>query len=231
MNYDPVVRFLDKRNVLRNHHPYADNIQGMREFDKLYAEAVEHTDMKYTVARRDRFFNLYNALDSVILLQGAVAECGCWKGLSSFILNTKLDTGGEGYHIFDSFEGISQPARGDKHSKGDLACSIEKVRENLAGFPSIEYHRGWIPESLNQEPERLYRFVHIDLDLPDPTAGAFRYFSKRMVPGGIIVCDDYGSTGWVGTKDAVDRFIADAGLRSHALKLSTGQLILTSAHS
>jgi O-methyltransferase len=50
------------------------------------------------------------------------------------------------------------------------------------------------------------KFVHIDLDLYEPILGALNYFYPKMVLGGIIVCDDYGSLYWPGAQMAVEQF-------------------------
>jgi hypothetical protein len=34
--------------------------------------------------------------------------------------------------------------------------------------------------------------VHLDLDLPAATHAALKFFHPRLVPGGILVGDDYG---------------------------------------
>jgi hypothetical protein len=36
-----------------------------------------------------------------------------------------------------------------------------------------------------------FAFVHLDLDLPRPTLAALEYFHPRLVPGGILIADDY----------------------------------------
>ncbi len=70
----------------------------------------------------------------------------------------------------------------------------------------IQYHPGWIPESLSSVPDRTYKFVHVDLDLYEPIKGAVEYFYPRMVKGGIIVIDEYAIPRWPGARKAVDEF-------------------------
>ena len=224
ISYAPIIRYLEKRNVLKNVHPYSKFVIDMAGFDALYSKGVEVTGTPASASSRDRYFNLCNALKMTNNVAGEVVECGCWKGLSSFLLNATLGTEGRGYHIFDSFEGLSEPEPGDRHPAGQYAYPLESVRRNLAQFPHIEFHKGWLPQALDGQPERTYRFVHIDVDLPKPVLGSLEYFEKRMSPGGVIVCDDYGIRGWVGTKDQIDSFIERRSLR--ALQLSTGQVVI-----
>lgn len=64
-------------------------------------------------------------------------------------------------------------------------------------------HAGWIPDVFSGEPERRYRFVHVDVDLYQPTADSLEYFFPRLTEGGIVITDDYG---WPGAKKAIDAF-------------------------
>ena len=54
-----------------------------------------------------------------------------------------------------------------------------------------------------------FSFVHIDVDLYEPTHDSLSFFYERLVPGGIIVCDDYGSEACPGAYKACNDFIAD----------------------
>lgn len=196
--------------------------------------------------RKARFYNLVQWLGYSADLPGSVAECGCWKGLSSYLICKFLSKwqknfDGTGMHIVDSFEGLSEPTekdfiqismaiRGKERkgmsfkSQGAYAGEIESVRKALNDFPNIELIQGWIPEVLSSQPERQYRFVHIDLDLYEPIRGAVEYYFSRMVPGGIIICDDYGSLFWPGAKKALDE--AGTALEIKILSLASGQGVL-----
>jgi O-methyltransferase len=228
--YHRVRGFLKRTVRTQNVHPYSHAVHGMRAFNERYQEGLKRTGTKDSIWRRDRDFTLINALDAVRDIEGDIAECGVWKGLSSYLINCHLREQdpthrGQRYHIFDSFEGLSEPTEpGETHRAGDLAHPLDGVRDNLSDFPDIQYHPGWIPDSFKNEPDRTYRFVHIDVDLPEPTVAAFTYFVPRVATGGLVICDDYGSMGWVGTKDAVDAFVREKRVR--ALHLSTGQLIV-----
>lgn len=51
-------------------------------------------------------------------------------------------------------------------------------------------------------------FAHVDVDLYAPRLASFEYFYDRMVPGGLLVCDDYGFGPCQGANQAVDEFMA-----------------------
>jgi len=199
------------------------------DFDRAYRSALQKTGTPpYPLRRRSRFHELCRLLETTLALDGDVAECGCFRGLSSQLLLARLKRAdpsftGRGYHVFDSFEGLSEPSAADAVSgdspvaervrrmckRGWFAAPLEVVKQGLAGFPGVEFHPGWIPQSFAGLPERRYRFVHLDLDLHDPTLAALEYFFPRLVAGAVVVCDDYD---WPGERKAVDDFCARRGL-------------------
>ena len=214
------------------------------QFDAAYRRALVATENRpYPLRRRLRFHNLYALLGTVLHLDGAVVECGCFRGMSSHLMLGRLKLAasgytGRGYHIFDSFEGLSAPAADDAiptdHPKasglgqmcqeGAFAATLQTVRRGLAEFPAVEFHPGWIPQSLAGLPEQQYRFIHLDLDLHDPTLAALEYFYPRLVKGGIVVCDDYD---WPGARKAIERFCARHGVAFEATP--HGQAVLRRA--
>jgi len=92
---------------------------------------------------------------------------------------------------------------------GQFAASLEQVQRTLARFPRIAYFPGWIPAAFDTAAAKRYRFVHVDVDLYEPTRASFEYFWPRMVPGGVVVCDDYN---WPGARRAVVEFCREAGV-------------------
>lgn len=52
----------------------------------------------------------------------------------------------------------------------------------------------------------VFCFVHIDVDLYQPTYDSLAFFYERTSSGGIILCDDYGFITCPGAKAAMDSF-------------------------
>ena len=194
-------------------------------FDEAYIEGLFLTGTPpKPMRRRDRFRRLLQEFEPTLTLEGRVAECGCASGLSSFLLCSRLRRhearfDGDGYEIYDSFQGLSEPQAEDTLAPdadpvvalslhaGKFAFPIERVQHALAAFPRVRYGPGWIPEAFPSD-DRRYRFAHVDVDLYQPTKASFEYFWSRLVPGGVIVCDDYN---WSGAKRAVEEFAASVG--------------------
>ncbi|MDR6671379.1 TylF/MycF/NovP-related O-methyltransferase [Rhizobium sp. 1399] len=197
--------------------------------------------------RKARFFNLVQFYNSVRQLDGRSAECGCWNGLSSYLICKYEQVSnnsfrGETHEIYDSFEGLSdlgsedsiidpslRPLLGTQGGKkGDFAATEDRVRDNLKEFGEIRFNKGWIPDAFPKENDTKYKFVHVDVDLYEPTLKSLEYFFPRMVPGGIIICDDYGSLRWPGAKKAVEEFCKG---KCNFVVLSTGQALIHAADS
>ena len=186
------------------------------EFDGLYHRGLAVTQTPDSPGRRRRFFHLVGLVEQCARLEGDMAECGCWRGLSSYLICSTVkkhdaSASGRGYHVFDSFQGLSQPTSldGGAGFSGQFSAKLDEVRSNLASFPDTTFHPGWIPASLAGQAERRYRFVHVDVDLFEPTDGAIRYFVPRLVSGGMLVCDDYN---WPGARKAIDDYCGEMGL-------------------
>lgn len=192
-------------------------------YDALYRRALIATgNCPSPLKRRLRFRKLLELLSRTLELDGCVAECGCYRGMSSHLMLSTLkrhdpEFDGRGYHVFDSFRGLSAPTEEDnvsdtfpsaesiKHMSrpGAFRASLAEVKQALAEFPFVEYHPGWIPLSFSGLPERKYRFVHLDVDLYDPTLAALDYFHPRMTRGGVMVSDDYT---WPGARRAIEEY-------------------------
>jgi hypothetical protein len=148
-----------------------------------------------SVLNTDRKWMVYQLLRLVARVPSDTAECGVFRGATSYLIcsaNRHSSVGTKVHHIFDSFEGLSEPgpADGSHWTKGDLKCEMETVRRALSGFDNLEFHRGWIPERFRDVEYRKFSFVHIDVDLIGPTLASLPFFYPRMERGGIIVCDD-----------------------------------------
>lgn len=177
----------------------------------------------------DRRWMLAQLVRLTAAIPGDTVECGVYKGAGSYIIckmnqdNRILKT----HHVFDSFEGVSSPDAVDgKHwTKGNLACAEVDVRENLLEFQDIVFYSGWIPERFSEVANKKFSFVHIDVDLFQPTKDSLEFFYTRVESGGIIVCDDYGSTLCPGATKACDDFLADKPEKMLAMSGGGGFLI------
>jgi len=162
----------------------------------------------------DRRWMLYQLLRLIGDVSGDTAECGVYAGASSYLIcknNSNNKQYRRQHYLFDSFEGLSEPMAedGTHWSLGDLAVDLESVQITFQEFESVHYMKGWIPERFDEVADKRFAFVHIDVDLYEPTRNSIAFFYPRMNEGGILVCDDYMFNNCPGATKACDEFLAD----------------------
>ncbi len=177
----------------------------------------------------ERKYNLREFARSVVGLEGAVAECGCYVGVSAWFMASVI--GGADFYLFDSFEGLSEPSSKDsapeglpQWKKGDLITTEGELRRNLSEFDNIHIFKGWIPERFKEVVGCEFKLVHIDVDLYQPTLDSLAFFYPRLVSGGVIVMDDYGFANCPGAYDAANYFMQDKP--EAIIHLTTGQGVI-----
>jgi O-methyltransferase len=103
--------------------------------------------------------------------------------------------------------------------------NIESTKSNLKEYEDLTvFNRGFLPDSL-EHSENLDALVwmHIDLNSAKPTVSALECFYDKLLPGGVVLLDDYGWQAYEGTKKAADTFFA--AKKGITFPLPTGQAI------
>ena len=143
-------------------------------------------------------------------IAGSVAELGVYKGTTAKLLHALLP--GRTLWLFDTFEGFD--AR-DLPGAPDAAApfndtSLEAVLKHIGPSDRIRPCKGYFPATAKAIPDdERFALVHLDADLPKPTAAALEFFYPRLVPAGMLIMHDYGSRAWPGLMETVDAFFAD----------------------
>lgn len=96
-----------------------------------------------------------------------------------------------------------------KNEKRIFHVDFDEIEERFAPHDNVTLMRGWIPERFPEVADRSFCLVHIDVDLYEPTFESFKFFYDLMVPNGMMICDDYGSSFFPGARVAMDEFFAD----------------------
>ncbi len=181
------------------------------EFAADFARACPEADFSY-----ERKYNLDQLFRLAARVKGDVAECGTYKGASAYFLARQIRNNSlnKKLCLFDSFEGLSSPSKkdGDWWRKGDLSSSADDVRSTLSPLGDlsfVELYKGWIPKRFSEVAGRRFCFVHIDVDLLQPTRDSMEFFYPLLAKGGMILLDDYGHESCPGVTEAVDQYMAD----------------------
>jgi hypothetical protein len=159
--------------------------------------------------------------ESCLGIEGDYVECGSYQGYSMAVVLRYL-AGLPGrqcflYDLFDPSGGAGEGRRLPAHAP-EL---FERVRARFGAWPNVLVTRGRVPEVLAEVAPRRIAFLHVDMNNAQAELGALELLFERISPGGIIVFDDYGWSGYRDQKAAADEFLRERG---HAvLELPTGQ--------
>ncbi len=158
-----------------------------------------------------RHWMLYQLLRLTENVPGDTAECGVFRGAGSYLIVafSERSGGAKSHHLFNSFEGLSEPKGCDGllWRQGDFSAAPDSAMKLLARFSNVQSHRGWIPSRFHEVSERSFSFVHIDVDLYEPTRDSIEFFYPRLSPGAVLVCDDFGMTTCPGATKAIEEFL------------------------
>ena len=152
---------------------------------------------------------------------GDFVECGVWKGTTVRVICDAIDfkSVGKGYWLYDVFDW----KEGDLHHPLDgLDASLyARVVKRFADLPTVHIVKGYVPASFAQGMPEKIALIHLDMNNAPAEIGALDALWDRVVPGGIVVLDDYGWDNYRPQKLAEDEFF---GARGYAvLELPTGQ--------
>ena len=164
------------------------------------------------------------------LPEGHFVECGVNRGFLSSTVIEALDFGRMSerrFFLFDTFDGLVP----ELLTESDRAASwneyvdvYDDVVRAFASFDNVEIVRGPVPTTLSSVDIESVAYLSIDMNCVQPEIEAIRYFWPRMVPGGIVLLDDYGWAGHEAQKLAADEFAKSEG--TTILSLPTGQGLL-----
>jgi hypothetical protein len=175
------------------------------------------------VTRLAKVLAHYELYRTIIGLPGHIVECGVYKGASFLrfatfreILESPHSRKIVGFDAFGSFPGGNENVD-DKtfirrfSAEGGDGISRESFIEVLAhkGFENFELIEGdiclTVPQYLVNHPELKIALLHVDVDVYQPTRVILEQLFDRVVKGGLVVLDDYGTV--AGETRAIDEFL------------------------
>ena len=120
-------------------------------------------------------------------IEGLYLEFGVKKGDT---IREIAEMTSQPLHGFDSFQGLPENWTGTSLRKGRFGKqgTLPRVPER------VTLHKGWFDETLPlfiQEHTGPIAYMHIDCDLYSSTKTIFKHLGNRIVPGTVIVFDEY----------------------------------------
>jgi O-methyltransferase len=191
---------------------------------------------RHTMTSPARLDALINSVAHVVSSKtpGAFAECGVWRGGSMMAVALTLLRLGETnreLYLFDTYSGMTEPGdqdvdsaydgyslsrmwqRRSRRDRGWHGVPADRVREEMAstGYPIGRVHlvAGRVEETLPAAAPSEIALLRLDTDWYASTRHALEQLYPRLVPGGVLVLDDYGH--YPGARRAVDEYLAANG--------------------
>lgn len=188
--------------------------------------------------RFGKFLAHYELYKKILGMPGDILEFGVYKAASLIrmavfrdLLETTYSRKIVGFDAFGDFptEGLSLPT--DRNfvpafeSEGGPGLDVEEVKAIFRGKgcgDNVRLIKGnvmeTLPAFLNEQPQTRIALLHLDMDVYEPTQLAIELLWDRIVPGGVLVIDDYNAV--EGATRAVDEFLATSGRQIAKLPIS-----------
>lgn len=151
--------------------------------------------------------------------EGGFVECGCYAGTSMRIVMDVVDLSDREVFLYDLFEHDPSMAHHAMPEHGpDL---FGRVTARFAAEPNVSVIRGFVPDSFAQGVPDKIAFAHIDMNNAPAEIAALEALESRLVPGAVILLDDFGQLYYSAQHLAEREWFARRGV--HVLEIPTGQ--------
>ena len=188
------------------------------QFRKIYNKFRE-----FTMIPEDEYIRNLLLAEQVVGIEGSIVECGVWRGgmiagiASIFGLKRS-------YYLFDSFEGLPAAAEIDgiaaikwqsekdsplyfDNCKAEMEFAEKAMALSLSSTEKVFYVKGWFNETLTTENfNENISLLRLDADWYESTMTCLEFFFPKVVPGGLIIIDDYHM--WEGCSKAVHDYLS-----------------------
>lgn len=157
-------------------------------------------------------------------LDGDFVECGVYFGTG---IKTVIDyLGGKDFPKtfwgFDTFD--SNPVEGHAF-EGQKPGFFRKVKERFDGYDQVKLIMGMIPDVFTNHCQEKIAYLHIDLNNAAAEISVLDNLFDKVVPGGVIVFDDYEWSSYRPQKLAEDAWLDERKYRISPLPTGQGFLI------
>ena len=208
----------------------------LAHFARFELSAIEAAKNFPIYARRTtlkRFLAHYEMFRMVVDLPGDIVELGVFRGSSLMTWANLLEIRNMGDRQkqvfgFDNWSGFKdlhakdgkEDRRVDKVGGGFDGSSYEAALEDaIRVFDSDRFipHKArvklikgdiekTVPQFVRDNPGLRVSLIHFDCDVYVPTRVGLEHFWPLVVPGGVVIFDEYGIRPWEGESKAVDEF-------------------------
>ena len=186
--------------------------QGDDAFMKIYSQIKENTLVDIY-----RCYELWQLVQKVQSLNtdAAVLEVGVWRGGTAGIMAQQLSNlkSTATLYLADTFTGVAKAGINDRLYKGgehsDTSQQIvEHVLKNKSEYLHYKILKGIFPEDTAHAIKESEEFglCHIDVDVYESAKDILEWVWVKLIPGGVVVFDDYGFHSCTGVTKLVDEY-------------------------
>lgn len=233
---DPYYKPVHDFDGLRTDPKVIHNHDFMR--DPMFVTAYKRA-LKATGVDQHYYWRVHVALwcaAHALHLDGDFVECGVWRGmLSTAIMDYfKWNDRNRNFFLFDTFRGIDESQLSDGEIlNGNIAHFrhvyqediYESVKENFSEYRNVTIVQGSVPDTLKSVEIDKVGYLSIDMNNAAPEIAAADHFYDKLVPGAVILLDDYGFVTYEAQKHAWDNWSKKHSMPILALPTGQGLLI------
>ena len=142
------------------------------------------------------------ASNIALRVEGDFVECGVLKGFSSAVLCKYLEFGNvpREFYLYDTFSGLPEETSTDEersiwnpgYKAYDSKDLYEEVCQTFSPYHNVRVVQGTVPLTFKTESPEKIAYLHIDMNSEEAEILALEALFDRVVPGGVVVLDDYG---------------------------------------
>ncbi|MDA1330219.1 MAG: dTDP-6-deoxy-L-hexose 3-O-methyltransferase [Chloroflexi bacterium] len=183
------------------------------------------------ITRLAKMLAHYELYKSVTHLPGHIVECGASLiRFSTFreILENPYSRKIIGFDAFGKFPeqdgAIDQEFVEKLEEAGGCGISMDELKKVFAlkSFQNYEFIQGdildTVPKYTSEHPELKIALLHIDVDVYKPSATILNHLLDKVVKGGLVVFDDYGTV--AGETRAIDEYFSGRNVLIEKLSIS-----------
>ena len=174
---------------------------------KLLSDQIDEQELKIILRELETVFT-----DNI---PGDIVEFGCYIGTTSIPISERLKNTDKKLYVYDSFEGLPEKTPEDESPAGmqfvagELLATKKQFIKNFrrANVPLPTITKGWFSDLLPEQIPKRISFAYLDGDYYHSILDSLKLIWDRLLPGSIILVDDYANEALPGAAAAVDEWL------------------------
>lgn len=147
---------------------------------------------------------------SVEFLPGFILECGSYRGGTAMAMAAACPN--KVVYAYDTFAGMPEVTIHDQHKQGDFGgTDFEEIKKATSICPNLVLVRGKFEDTIPHWRGPIAA-LFLDCDLYQSYQICLQHLWPQVVPGGVVILEDYGVVDCQGATKAIDEWLGDKKL-------------------